>query len=113
MRFSFAPIYNRDPVDFSSGDGLELSLGDFLLPAETEGDMPKYVGYFTNPNFDGEIACVPEYTAVGQGNHNVMVSMDCGLNVQDAGSVTVHVMDKSSWSGLGTPLRRTRENSEK
>ena len=101
MRFTFAPVYNRAPVDFSSGDGLELSLGDFLLPAETEGDMPKYVGYFTNPNFDGEIACVPEYTAVGQGNHNVMVSQDCGLNVQDAGSVTVHVMDKASWSGTG------------
>ena len=101
MRFTFAPIYNRDPIDFSSGDGIELSMGDFLIPADTEGEMPRILGTFSNPNFDGQIALVPEYTAVGQGNHGVMTYDDGGLVVSYPGDLTVHVMDKASWSGTG------------
>ena len=101
MRFSFAPIYNRDPIDFSSGDGIELSMGDFLIPADTEGEMPRILGHFSNPNFDGQIALVPEYTAVGQGSHGVMTYDDGGLVVSYPGDLTVHVMDKASWSGTG------------
>lgn len=89
--------YGSGTTTFTDAKGLLLSLAD-VLP-DPSAEITYYVGRFSYPGVNGEVAFIPQYAANGQGNHKVFVSEDGELQVLGAGSLTIDVYDKASWSG--------------
>lgn len=89
--------YGSGVTTFTDAKGLILSLAE-VLP-DPDAEISYYVGKFSYPGFNGEVAFVPQYAANGQGNHKVFASAEGELQVLGAGSLTIDVYDKASWSG--------------
>lgn len=89
--------YGSGTTTFTDAKGLLLPLAD-VLP-DPSAEITYYVGRFSYPGVNGEVAFVPRYAANGQGNHKVFASEDGELQVLGAGSLTIDVYDKASWSG--------------
>ncbi len=84
--------------EFDSKQGIVLTLEDVLPNADQQNTI-QYAGIFSYPDFEGEVAFVPQYANDGQGRHKVFVSENGALEVLGTGSLTVAVCDKASWSG--------------
>ncbi|MBQ8796951.1 MAG: hypothetical protein IJZ56_02015 [Oscillospiraceae bacterium] len=89
--------YGSGVTTFTDAKGLLLSLAE-VLP-DPDAEISYYVGKFSYPGFNGEVVFIPQYAANGQGNHKVFASEDGELQVLGAGSLTIDVYDKASWSG--------------
>lgn len=89
--------YGSGTATFTDKEGLLLSL-DEVLP-DPDAPVDDYVGQFSCPGSDGEVAFVGQYTSGGQGKHTVFVGEDGSLQVLAAGSLEIAVYDKASWSG--------------
>lgn len=98
--------YGSGSTTFTGRQGLILSLDEVLPdPGASAND---YVGQFSCPDFDGEVAFAGQYVSGGQGRHTVFVSEDGSLQVLAAGSLEIVVYDKSSWSGTQYETELTR-----
>lgn len=89
--------YGSGVTTFTDEKGLLLSIAD-VLP-DPNAEISYYVGKFSYPGFAGEVVFVPQYAANGQGSHKVFASEEGELQVLGAGSLTIDVYDKASWSG--------------